>query len=77
MDVVVLAQAASGPIIIRDRRGEILGRIEDQRITQRRIARNARGEIVGILDRRANLTRDVQGHVVGTGDLLPALLLRP
>ena len=76
MDVVVLAQAASAPIVIRDRRGEILGRIEDQRITQRRIARNARGEIVGTFDRRADLTRDARGHVVGTGDLLSALLLR-
>ncbi|MGF3027932.1 hypothetical protein ACQVP2_34715 [Methylobacterium aquaticum] len=76
MNVVVLAQAASASIVIRDRRGEILGRIEDQGITQRRIARNARGEVVGVFDRRANLTRDARGHVVGTGDLLSALLLR-
>lgn len=76
MDVVVLAQAPPMQVTIRDQRGVILGRIEDQRITQRRIARNARGEIVGTFDRRADLTRDARGRVLGTGDLLPALLLR-
>jgi hypothetical protein len=76
MDVVVLAEAAPMQVTIRDQRGVILGRIEDQRLTQRRIARNARGEIVGIFDQRANITRDARGRVLGTSDLLPALLLR-
>lgn len=76
MDVVVLAEAAPIQDTIRDQRGVILGRIEDQRLTQRRIARNARGEIVGVFDRRANVTRDARGRVLGTSDLLPALLLR-
>ncbi len=76
MDVVALAEAAPMQVTIRDQRGVILGRIEDQRLTQRRIARNARGEIVGVFDRRANVTRDERGRVLGTSDLLPALLLR-
>ncbi|MGA4555489.1 hypothetical protein [Methylorubrum aminovorans] len=62
--------------IIRDRRGIIVGSFETQHLTKRTIARDARGLLVGQYDYRTDVTRDVCGALVGSGNLLPALLPR-
>ncbi len=62
--------------VIRDKRGIVIGRLEEQRLTGKTLARDARGLLIGQYDNRANLTRDARGVLVGSGNLLPALLLR-
>ncbi|ACK86089.1 hypothetical protein [Methylorubrum extorquens] len=62
--------------IIRDKRGVIVGRLETQNLTKKTIARDTHGLLVGQYDHRANVTRDARGILVGTGNLLPALVLR-
>lgn len=61
--------------ILRDRRGLVIGRLEQQGSTGRIIARDARGLRVGTYDPREGTTRDARGLVVGRGDLLAALLV--
>ena len=63
--------------VIRDRRGVVIGRLEQQSLTGKTLARDARGVLVGTYDQRANTTRDSRGVVVGTGNLLPVLLPLP
>ncbi|WP_232631737.1 hypothetical protein [Methylobacterium sp. Leaf118] len=75
MDAPAYHQTASVQVI-RDRRGIVIGRLEEQRLTGKTVARDARGLLVGQYDHRANVTRDARGVLVGTGNLLPALLLR-
>lgn len=71
-----LAHHEAAPVqVIRDRRGLILGRIE-QRSTGKLIARDARGLVVGTFDRLEGITRDSRGLVVARGDILAALLIR-
>lgn len=62
--------------VIRDRRGLILGRIEQQASTGKLVARNARGIVVGTFDSREGTTRDSRGRIVARGDILVALLAR-
>ena len=58
---------------LRDRSGVLLGWIEPQgRVIQ---AKNTAGSVVGWYDPRQNVTRDKNGLLVGTGDLLSALVL--
>lgn len=60
--------------IIRDRRGLILGRIEQQ-ISDKLVARNARGLVVGTFHSREGTTRDSRSLIVARGDVLTGLLL--
>lgn len=62
--------------ILRDRTGQILGRFEVQSSTGKIVARDARGSLVGSYYPDTNTTRDARGLRVGTGNLLPALLIR-
>jgi YD repeat-containing protein len=61
---------------VRDARGKVVGTMERQRHTQKLIARNARGVLVGVFDERSRITRDAHGRVVGRANLLGALLWR-
>jgi hypothetical protein len=61
--------------ILRDRRGLVIGRLEEQRSTGKIIARDGRGLLVGIYDPREGTTRDARGLVVGGGDVLAGLLV--
>ena len=70
----ITERAASGPLVLRDRRGTIIGRLEEQRLTGKVVARDARGVLVGVYDIRSNLTRDAAGRVLGSGNLLSALV---
>ena len=75
MDTFVVEYVAQAPEVLRDYRGTILGRIENQRLTGKLVARDARGVIVGSYDSRSDDTRDAHGRVVGRGNLLGALIL--
>lgn len=58
---------------LRDRRGGLLGWIEAVgRLIQ---ARDKTGAVVGWYDPRLNVTRNRTGKLMGTGDLLSALLV--
>ena len=58
---------------LRDRSGVLLGWIEPRgRLIQ---AKDKKGSVVGWYDARQNVTRDRNGTVVGTGDLLSALIV--
>lgn len=58
---------------LRDRSGVVLGWIEPQgRLIQ---AKDKSGSVVGWYDPRQNVTRDAKGILVGTGDLLSALII--
>lgn len=77
-DAITKARAAlrEGPVrsyALRDRQGVLLGWIEPiGRLIQ---AKNKTGIIVGWYDPRQNVTRDRTGTLVGTGDLLSAILV--
>jgi hypothetical protein len=62
--------------ILRDRRGVVIGRLEEQRSTGKIIARDVHGLLVGTYDPREGTTRDVRGLVVARGDVLAAILVR-
>jgi hypothetical protein len=62
--------------ILRDQRGLVIGRLEEQRSTGKIVARNARGLLVGIYDPREGTTRDTRGLVIARGDVLAAILVR-
>lgn len=71
-----LTHHQSAPMqIIRDRRGLILGRIEQQTSNGKLVARDARGLVVGTFDPREGTTRDSRGVIVARGNILAALLL--
>lgn len=72
---IVEIQHAPAREIIRDGRGVIVGVIERQRPVGKLIARDARGVVVGVYEERSRTTRDAHGRLVGTTNLLPALLL--
>lgn len=75
MDAVVHHQPA--PVrFLRDRHGVIVGRLKPQNSTGRIVARDRHGALVGVYDPKVNTTRDASGRLVGTGDLLPVMLLR-
>jgi hypothetical protein len=58
---------------LRDRSGVLLGWIEPNgRVIQ---AKDKTGTVVGWYDARQNVTRDKSGTLVGTGDLLSALIV--
>ncbi len=58
---------------LRDRSGVLLGWIEPHgRLIQ---AKDRTGSVVGWYDPRQNVTRDKNGVLVGTGDLLSALVV--
>ncbi|KQQ17623.1 hypothetical protein ASF56_23160 [Methylobacterium sp. Leaf122] len=61
--------------VFRDKRGVIVGRFETQHLTRKTIARDAGGLLVGQYDHRTDVTRDACEVPVGTGNLLPALVL--
>lgn len=73
---IVQAQHEPAREVIRDRRGIVIGVIERQQIVGRLIARDRRGLVVGLYEERSRTTRDARGRVVGTANLLPALLFR-
>lgn len=73
MDAPVYHQSVAVQII-RDRRDIIIGRLEEQRLAGKTVARDARGLLVGQHDHRANVTRDARGVLIDTGNLLPARL---
>lgn len=62
--------------VLRDRRGQLIGRLEQQGSTGRLIARDAHGLRVGTCDPREGTTRDARGLVVARGNVLAALLVR-
>lgn len=62
--------------VLRDRRGLVIGRLEQQGSTGKVIARDAHGLLVGTYDLREGTTRNARGLVVGRGDILAALLVR-
>ncbi|HEX5237286.1 MAG TPA: hypothetical protein VFW39_02330 [Sphingomicrobium sp.] len=58
---------------LRDRAGSILGWIEAVgRLLQ---AKDRHGSVVGWYDPRTNQTRDRTGSIIGSGDLLAALII--
>lgn len=72
-----LAHHHPAPVqVLRDRRGQLIGHLEQQRSTGRIIARDAHGLLVGTYDPRESTTRDAGGLVVARGDVLAALLAR-
>lgn len=73
----ITEHAASGPVVLRNQRGTIFGRREEQRPIGKIVARDARGVLVGVYDARSNLTRNAAGRVLGSGHLLPALVPPP
>ncbi len=76
MDGPALHQPVSVEVI-RDRRGIVVGRLEERRLVGTIEARDAHGVVVGRYSKRENLTRDASSRLIGTGNLLPALLVRP
>lgn len=74
---VALVQVQHEPAreTIRDARGTIVGVIERQRLTGNLVARDRNGTIIGVYEERSRTTRDAHGRLVGTTNLLPALLL--
>ena len=74
---VALVQVRHEPAreTIRDARGTIVGVIERQRLTGNLVARVRHGTIMGVYEERSRTTRDAHGRLVGTTNLLPALLL--
>ncbi len=59
--------------IIKDARGGIIGRIEDEPGGKKRI-RDKRGKLLGRFDPKNNKTTNAQGKIIGTGNLLTSLL---
>ena len=77
MDGPAIIQVASpGREAVRTAAGQIAGSLERQHLTGKIVARDARGILVGVYDKRADLTRDAAGSVVAHGNVLPALILR-
>ncbi|KQU49937.1 hypothetical protein ASG72_18145 [Bosea sp. Leaf344] len=74
--VLVHIKHAPARETVLDANGKIIGVIERQRHARRLVARNAQGAVVGIYDERSRLTRDARGQIVGTTNLLAALLWR-
>ena len=71
------AYEQSAPVqVLRDRRGQLIGRLEQQGSTGRIIARDVHGLRVGTYDPREGTTLDARGLVVARGNILPALLVR-
>jgi hypothetical protein len=67
------AQAISADQVLRDRLGRYVGvirRLPDGRLE----ARDRLGACKSTYDPRTNQTRDAMGRLVGTGNLLPALI---
>lgn len=74
MDAVTILLEAPSHEVLRDKRGVVVGRIEQQRLTGKSVARDARGPVVGVYDPREGLMRDASGKVVARGNLLIGLL---
>jgi hypothetical protein len=72
------ASAITAPAteVLRDQRGAIIGRVENQRLTGKLVMRDQRGVVLGMYDPRQNETRDAHGRVIGRGNLLGMLLRR-
>ena len=71
-------QVTSGPSreALRNARGHIIGYIERQHLTGRILARDPAGRVIGTYDARRDQTRDAHGILVGSGYVLPALVLQ-
>lgn len=68
-----LREGSARSYALRDRSGVLLGWIEPQgRLIQ---AKDKTGTVVGWYDPRQNVTRNRIGDLVGTGDLLSALIV--
>ena len=68
-----LREGSARSYALRDRRGVLLGWIEPRgRLIQ---AKDKTGSVVGWYDPRQNVTRDRNAALVGTGDLLAALVV--
>lgn len=68
-----LREGSARSYALRDRSGVLLGWIEPQgRLIQ---AKDKTGTVVGWYDPRQNVTRDRNAVLVGTGDLLSALIV--
>ncbi|TXN65371.1 hypothetical protein FV228_15805 [Methylobacterium sp. WL18] len=75
MDAIAHHQPA--PIqALRNRRGRLIGRLEQQHAAGKIVACDARGLLVVVYESRTNTTRDAQGCLIGFGYQLPALLAR-
>ena len=48
----ITERAASSPVVLRDQRGTIIGRLEEQRLTGKVVARDARGVLLGVYDKQ-------------------------
>lgn len=73
---LVHTQHAPARETVRDVCGTIIGTIKRQRHTQKQIARDANGVVVGVYDERSRTTRDARGRLIGRANLLGALLWR-
>lgn len=58
--------------ILKDSRGSIIGRIQSQ--GGKFVLKDARGSIKGYYEPNSNKTKNAQGSIVGTGNLLTTLL---
>jgi hypothetical protein len=77
MDTPAIIQVASpGREAVRAAGGQVLGYLERQSLTGKILARDARGIVVGVYDKRSDLTRDAAGRILTKGNVLTALILR-
>lgn len=74
MDAVVQYELAAAREVVRERRGTVLGFIQQQSLTGKQVARNKHGKVAGVYDPSSGETRDARGQFVARGNLLPALL---
>lgn len=58
--------------ILRNSRGSIVGRIQSQ--GGKLVLKDARGSIKGYYEPNSNKTKNAQGSIVGTGNMLSTLL---
>lgn len=73
---VAPASARDEPTVFRDAQGRLLGS-EEVRNDGALEARGRFGKLLGVFDPNNNQTRDASGRLVGTGNLLAALIFDP
>ena len=60
---------------IRDRKGHLLGHLDDKALSNAIVARNRLGNVVAIYDIPSNTTRLPNGHTVRYGNTTAAFLV--
>jgi hypothetical protein len=69
------ALSAAKTIVLEDKEGRVIGKIRTVNNQGKMVLRDKQGRVVGKYDPKTNKTTDKQGRVVGTGNLLPMLLI--